>query len=326
MLDTSEGFLVAAPYWQFENLTITGACADDSDCEHAFHVVGKGANFIARNNTISDFNAHFKINGNGQAMPDDGLIEGNTLTNSHVRRTGNPVTPIDLVAASNWIIRRNVISDFIKGEGDQTSYGGFAKGGGGNNLFENNIILCEYMLRSAQGARVGLSLGGGGTGAPYCRDKRCIAEQNNSMIRGNLIAACSDEGIYINASAGSKILHNTVLDASGMSVRFPQSSADAEGNLIDGVIRNRDGAILRQNENIETANTRLYLGSHPVRSLFRDAGNFDFTGKVPLRKDAAAAGIPDLCTGEVARPPAYGAFADFARCLRRTREPGRLTR
>ena len=38
-MDTVEGFLVSAPYWTFEGLDIDGICADDSSCEHAFHVV-----------------------------------------------------------------------------------------------------------------------------------------------------------------------------------------------------------------------------------------------------------------------------------------------
>ena len=74
-----EGFLVTAPFWQFENLTIIGVCSAHAECEHAFHVGGNAAHFIARNNTLIDFNAHIKINGSGKAMPDDGLIEGNAV-------------------------------------------------------------------------------------------------------------------------------------------------------------------------------------------------------------------------------------------------------
>ncbi len=65
----------------------------------------RGQHFIARNNVITDFNAHFKINGNEGRFPDDGLIEQNTLTATAVRETANPVMPIDLVAANGWTIR-----------------------------------------------------------------------------------------------------------------------------------------------------------------------------------------------------------------------------
>lgn len=314
--DMTEGFRVAAPYWHFENLKIDGVCRDHGACEHAFHVVGKASHFMARNNTITNFNSHFKINAERGNAPDDGLIDGNTLTNDSVRETGNPVTVIDLVAASRWTIRKNLLADFFKGQADQISYGAFAKGGGSQNLFENNIVLCEYQLHPA-GQRVGLSLGGGGTGAAYCRDKRCITEQSDSTIRGNLIASCSDDGIYLNAAATSTILHNTLIDTGGISVRYPQSSADIEGNLVDGKIRMRNEALLRMKDNLDTSMTRLYLGSHPVRDLFSGAAAGTFGGQIPRRAAGTpASGAPDLCGTPSSGPHAYGAFDRFADCLR----------
>ena len=316
-LDLVEGFLVSAPHWRFENLTLRGVCAQHSRCEHAFHVVGKATHFAARNNTVVDFNAHFKINGEGGRMPDHGVIEGNTINNTSARETDAPVTPIDLVAASHWIIRGNLISDFIKAQGNRISYGAFAKGGGVDNRFERNAVLCEVRLRGAPGWRVGLSLGGGGSEAAHCRDGRCIIEQDGGVIHSNLIASCSDDGIYVNRAATSSIVHNTLIDTGGISVRFAHSSAEVEGNLVDGVIRSRDGAVLHATDNLQTAASRLYLGTHPWRALYRDAGAFDFawSGDPPRRRSAGTASI-DLCG--VPRPPhpAYGSFEDFTPCLR----------
>lgn len=313
----AEGFLVVAPYWIFEDLHIVGSCKAHSDCEHAFHVVGNGHHFVSRNNTIIDFNSPFKINGQDGAIPDHGLLEFNTLTNTSVRQTANPVDVIDIVAASHWIVRKNFISDFFKGDGNRTSYGGFAKGGGSDNLFENNIVLCEDKLRNPGAITVGLSLGGGGTGAPYCRDKKCVTEQEGSTIRGNLIASCSNEGIYINKAAMSKVSHNTIIDTAGVSVRFPSSGADVEGNLVDGRIYVRDDAILRATDNMETSNVRLYLGSHPVRNFFDVTRDTSFTVVLP-RRSGAKANVPvaDLCGTVASGPHAYGAFDRFADCLR----------
>lgn len=109
--DSVEGFRVNAPYWRFENLTIRGACGDDNYCEHAFHIVGGAHHVAVINNMVVDFNAHLKINGENGTHPDHGLIEANTLTNTRARVTYNPVTPIDIVTASDWTIRRNLISD-----------------------------------------------------------------------------------------------------------------------------------------------------------------------------------------------------------------------
>jgi parallel beta-helix repeat protein len=321
-LDTHEGFLVTAPYWTFENLHIQGVCQQHSDCEHAFHVVGNAHHFIARNNTIVDFNAHFKINGASGQMPDDGIIDRNTLTNTGVRNTDHSVTLIDLVAASRWQIRHNLITDFVKGGSDKISYGAFVKGGGADNRLEQNMVVCENLLKAAPGQRVGLSLGGGGTGKSYCRDRRCITEQDRGVIASNLIASCSDDGIYVNRSAGSKILHNTIIDTGGIVVRFPESSADVEGNLVDGSIRTRDDGIVRQVDNLETSMTNLYLGMHPVRHLLVDdaASIFQWTDDPPRRKTATQ--IPlDLCGSARPRSPVYGAFENFSTCLRRDAQP-----
>src|SRR5690606_10145427 len=139
--DMTEGFLVSAPWWIFENLHIRGICREHSTCEHAFHVVGNAHHFVARNNVISDFNAHFKINAHANQAPDHGLLENNTLRNTTARHTHHPVVPIDLVGASHWRVHANFIHDFIKRDGDQISYGGYFKGAGSDNRFERNVVL-----------------------------------------------------------------------------------------------------------------------------------------------------------------------------------------
>ena len=307
-----EGFRVSAPWWRFENLEIRGVCGDDTYCEHAFHVVGAGRHFASVNNSIADFNAHFKINGADGDFPDNGLIESNTLYNTHARRTGNPVVPIDLVAASRWQIRANIIKDFIKLEGNQVSYGAFAKGAGSANVFERNVVWCEDRLRGQVGQRVGLSLGGGGTGAEWCRDRKCISEQQGGAVRANLIAACSDVGIYLNSASDSEVADNTLVDTSGIDVRFATSSARLDGNLVDGPIRSRNGGLLHLGANRTAPLWQAYLGYHPVRTLFRAPleGDFAWRGDVPLRLGNQKG--RDLCgAGPVS---AYGAFDDFSAC------------
>lgn len=313
--DMVEGFLVSAPWWSFENLTIRGVCVDHSNCEHAFHVVGDAAHFVARHNEIVDFNAQFKINGSRGAYPDFGLIEGNVIRDASVRRTGNPVTPIDLVAASHWRIRGNRISDFVKGQSDRTSYGAFVKGGGTDNRFERNVVVCEDRLRDSPGQRVGLSLGGGGSSRNACRDHRCVTEQDHGVIASNLIASCSDDGIYLNRAAMSAIVHNTLIDTAGITARYGESSADVEGNLVDGVIRGVAGAAVHEGDNVVTRLAALYLGSHPVRRLFADAPALDLHWRgEPPRRHHVTPPPDDLCGAARTQQPAYGAFEDIARC------------
>lgn len=314
--DTAEGFRVTAPYWRFENLDIRGACRYDDNCQHAFHVAGKAHHFVARNNTVRDFNAHFKINGERGAFPDFGLIESNTLSNGGARRTGRPVTPVDLVGASDWLVRANLIRDFVKQGGDRTSYGAYAKGGAQRTVFERNVVLCEQALRGQPGKRIGLSFGGGGTGKKYCRDRQCITEHDEGIMRANLVAGCSDVGIYLNSAAGTRLVDNTILDTAGVQVRFPESGATIEGNLVDGPIRSDEGGVLRLGDNLATPIWQLYLGRHPQRAVFADAARLDLRWRgEPPRGEAGETGV-DLCDQRRATRRAHGAFDDFGACLR----------
>lgn len=311
----TEGFKVSKPYWIFEDLVIKGACNAHANCEHAFHVVADASHFIARNNVIADFNAHFKVNGEAGVYPDHGIIEANTLTNTSVRQTSNPVTPIDMVGASDWLIQGNLITDFVKGDGNLVSYGAFAKGAGSGNRFERNIILCEHRLRGLPGQRVGLSFGGGGTGQRYCRDGRCLTEHDGGTISNNLIAFCSDDGIYLNRAAAARVTHNTLLDTAGITVRFAVSSADLEGNLIDGMIRSRDDGVVRATDNLVGGILGSYLGWHSVRDLYRQAYVLELSWQgTPPRRDSDPLNELDLCKAKRTERPVYGAFDDFTGC------------
>lgn len=319
-----EGFHVRAPHWTFENLTIVGSCGNHDACEHAFHVVGAARGTVIRNNDLREFNAHVKVNGVDGAFPDGGRIEGNRLTNSTPRATDAPVTPIDIVGASDWHIEGNFIADFVKGGGDLTSYGAFAKGGGSGNRFVRNVVLCEHRLRGEPGRRIGLSFGGGGSDPKACRDKRCVVEHEQGLMRDNLVASCSDNGIYINRGAQSTILHNTLLDTAGINVRFAESAASVDANLLDGPIGSRDGAILRQGDNLSSPLALLYLGFSPARVAFASAADLDlrWRGAAPRRPEevglatTAEAGAVDLCGRPRGNPATYGAFEDFVACLR----------
>lgn len=322
--DLLDGFVVSGPHWVFEHLVIVGGCRTDDKCEHAFHVVGGGQHTVIRHNEVRDFNAHLKINGYDGKFPDHGQVIGNRLVNTRARRTGNPVTPIDLVAASNWHIEGNLIVDFVKDGGDRTSFGAFAKSAGSDNRFVRNIVLCEHRLRGAPGRRIGLSFGGGGSDPAYCRDRRCAIEHERGLMRDNLIASCSDEGIYINGGAQTVIMHNTLVDTAGVGVRHPGSTVQVTGNLIDGPLRVRDQGSLHATDTRSTWPMASFLRLGEVRASFVDALALDlrFAGEPPRRDaataDPAAAEPPgeriDLCGQRRPAQPAYGAFEDIAHC------------
>ncbi|NEX64111.1 right-handed parallel beta-helix repeat-containing protein [Noviherbaspirillum galbum] len=320
-----EGVLVSAPHWRFLNLEMRGACEPQAACEHAFHVAGDARHFMLANSVLEDFNAHVKVNGAGGRFPDHGLIDSNTLRNRQPRQTDGAVTPIDLVAASHWRVQGNLIANFIKAGGDMVSYGIFAKGAGDRNRIDRNLILCETGAEPSGGRRIGLSFGGGGTAPAYCRDGRCLTEQEQSSMAANLVARCSDAGIYVNRAAGIRLQHNTLLDTAGIQVRFPESAVYLTGNLVDGAIVSRDDGIVHAADNIETHMPQLYAGLHPVRQLFADAGAADLSWRSRPR-ERAADGIPDLCVNgeDKARDGGMrviGAFNDVAGCLKSPRPP-----
>lgn len=308
-----EGFNLSAPYWHFENLVFKGM---GNWCEHAIHIVGDGTHLLVRNDRFEDFNAALKINGQNGRFPDDGVVEGNTFTNSKPRRTTSPITPVNLDAASNWEIRDNIITDFVRAGPGGATYGGFAKGAGANNVFERNLVICQWKIRHAPGQQVGLSLGGGGTGLQFRRDKgRSGIEQFGGIIRDNLIVSCGDVGIYLNRAARSVVTHNTLLDTAGIEVRYPQSAARVADNMVDGIIRTRDDAIAHREDNVTSNLFGLFLGWHPVRHDFADPATLNLTwrtrpGLVPNLRPGK-----DLCGYQRGGESPPGAFDDFSRCL-----------
>ncbi|HEV8581421.1 MAG TPA: PE-PGRS family protein [Thermoanaerobaculia bacterium] len=241
--DAVEGFKVSAPHWNFENLDIQGVCALDSDCEHAFHIVGQADFTRIRNCRLHDYNAMIKGNGEGSpyVFPDGVVIEGNEFFNAAIRNTSNPVTLIDVVGGRRWIIRHNFIHDHAKGQGDGISYAAFLKGNSRDGVFERNLVICER--DHTGGVRLGLSFGGGGSGPPsICEDGTCTPEHQNGILRNNVIVNCpQDVGIYLNKAANTRIYSNTLYNTTGIDVRFTASTADLRNNILSGAIRNRDG-------------------------------------------------------------------------------------
>lgn len=249
------GFAVNKPFWIFENLHMTGVCQKDEYCEHAFHVTGEAHHVLIRNNYLQEFSAHIKVNGYRGNWPDDGELSFNTLINTRPRNTSKPVTPFDLVGASRWLVADNYVANFVKADPKSTAYGLFMKGAGFGGRIERNVVICAFGDISQPGTRVGISFGGGGSGASYCRDGACEVEFSGGRAVNNIVAHCNDFGIDVNRSRNSFIAHNTLINTGGIDVRGTGSSALAYGNLFEGIARARTGGTLKMqmNENLRLA-------------------------------------------------------------------------
>ena len=257
--DTVEGFRVTGSNWHFEGLDISGVCAADDDCEHAFHVTGAATGFVLRGNRISDFNAQLKVNADmadgAWRQPNAGLVEGNEVFDTHPRATSKPVTKLNIDSVDDWVVRANYIHDAHKNGGDFVSYQSFMKGGGRRGLYERNLVICAKDDTTG-GTRIGLSFGGGGTGAQFCApafnsNTPCDPEMVGGSMLNNVIVNCSDVAIYLNKAVDTRVLYNTLVATSGIDFRFASSSGEADGNVLGGVIRTRDGASVTKKTNLE---------------------------------------------------------------------------
>ncbi|MDB4963745.1 MAG: hypothetical protein JWP01_3744 [Myxococcales bacterium] len=290
----AEGFKVSGAFWRFEDLDIKGVCPSDSNCEHAFHVTGAAHNFQLLNSRVMDFNAQLKVNasmiGAGYVTPNNGLIEGNELGDTRARMTSNPTTKLNIDTGDDWIVRRNYIHDFEKGMGDMVSYGAFFKSGGNRGIMERNLVICSTATGAMGGYRLGLSLGGGGTGAQFCApafnaNTPCAVEHYGGTIRNNIIVNCSDVGIYLNKARDSHLLYNTLIATNGIDFRYAASTGEAVGNVMGGIIRNREGATSTQTSNLEN----VILGVFDMMYATPLTGDLTVTGNISMLTGAGPA-------------------------------------
>jgi hypothetical protein len=265
-LDSLEGLYLAQPYWSIHNLIFAGICKSDSNCEHAIHITGDADDVEISNNRFINFNAHIKSNGVHKNFPDRVVVSGNDFYNEWPRNTQNPVTPIDVVGGNDWLINDNFIADFAIKKRDKftVSYGAFLKGSGQRGRISGNVVNCAWHIphQSFADIRIGLSLGGGGTGGAFCQQIGCDYEHNKGVIENNLILNCqNDVSIYLNNAADSEISNNILLNSLGIDARFSNTSAIIENNQYQGRIMARDSALVK-----DVNNTKLSLADPGLAS------------------------------------------------------------
>lgn len=290
--NTLEGFKVSGPYWTFDGLDVEGICANDSDCEHAFHVTGKATHFALRNSRVRDFNAQLKVNAafinNVWEIPSYGLIENNDVGDTRARNTSNPVTKLNIDTGVDWVVRGNHLHDFQKNGGDFISYGSFMKSGSVHGTYERNLVICTESA-PAGCTRIGLSFGGGGTANQYCAPAfdagvACDPEHTDGVMRNNLIVNCSDVGIYLNKAANTRVLFNTLVSTNGVDYRFTSTTGEAHGNVLTSVVRARNGGTFTAGTNLQNVTEATFTGWYQAPLM----GDFRLKGDVSSLIGAAA--------------------------------------
>jgi len=323
LLLKGEGLLLLAPHWQFENLSFIGNCDTHDSCQHALHISGRASDVLIRNNSFRDFNSAIKVNGLNGNYPDRGLLVNNTIYNTSPRQTKGPATPVDIVAANDWVVRANFIYDIQKSAGDEVSYAGFIKGNASGGVFERNLVMCEANLKGGRYTALGLSFGGGGTGKPYSRDEQTDVESRGGVMRNNIIMHCpNDVGIYLNKAADTLLENNIVYNTVGVDVRYSASTAIFRNNVISGRINNREGG-QHQAEHNYVVSRSFFTGRDQLKDEFRapDVADFSWQGPYPAEPSPqpnADGQMKDFC-GQLVQQPYLGAFAGVEFC--RVNEP-----
>ncbi|MEE4349178.1 MAG: right-handed parallel beta-helix repeat-containing protein [Pacificimonas sp.] len=294
-----ETFRLTKQYWVVENLDFVGQCGA-AGCEHAIHISGPAENNVIRNNSFRNYNAALKVNRVARIdrQPDGLLIEANSFRNDAPHPTSTPVTPIDVVATDDVVIRGNLVADFGKSASDRVSYGLFVKGGSENPVIERNHVRCADS--HSGGTRIGVSLGGGGTGMFLCKSPNCQQETIAGTIRGNIIEQCSDVGIYLNKATASIIANNTLVDTRGIDARFDTTDALILNNVIDGRVAERDGGQVSMAGNETSGLSAALLRRHSDGLIANaDGGDYRWADSA----FAAQRGVP--------LPPRMANFRDY---------------
>ena len=250
-------FKLYGAHWHFRDLDFQG----NSNTKHALHIVRDADDIVLEGNRFQNFHAAIKANGEGQprAFPDNVRIHRNVFTNDKPRRTKESVVAIDVVGGRNWKITENFISDIgyhpdRRGANTSTA---FVKGGAYGATFDRNVVICQW--RHTGGYRVGMSLGGGGTGDAYfdrrgmeqCR-QNCPEVRSSQMINNIILNCPNSPGIYLNRAQDSLVANNTIYDAYGIVARFPETSARIYNNLMTGRIWARDGSEVESAGNLSS--------------------------------------------------------------------------
>lgn len=307
MIDTNTeiGIKVTQPYWVFENLMMRGICSEDSYCEHAFQVVGNAHHIVIHNNWLEDFNAQIKVNGDNGIWPDDGLVSFNTLTNTRPRNTHRSVASFDLVGANRWVVADNVVSNFVKRNGNRISYGVFMKGNSREGRIERNLVICTTRDIAQAGERVGVSFGGGGTDTASCRYGGCESEHSGGLAANNIVAHCNNSGIDINYSRHNLVAFNTLINTSGIDLRGEGSSAALYGNLLEGRIRTRDGGELDSSTNEIADLSTIFASPDALQLKWR-------FGRKPIANPTVV--LDDFCGREREESTFSGATSTAGKC------------
>ena len=161
----------------------------------------------------------------------DGIVEYCTFEFTGTARSSY-TGGVDVLQGANWIVRHNLFKNIRAPAGQLAGPAILMWQGSKNSVIEGNLLL---------NVQYGIALG---------LDPVTTVDHTGGIVRNNFIhrtsAQSGDVGITINNSAGTQVLHNTVIlngtYPHAIEYRFPASKGlEIRYNLCDARIQERDG-------------------------------------------------------------------------------------
>jgi hypothetical protein len=184
---------------------------------------------------------------------DDGVLEYSVLEYTTIGPNHGYTNGIDIHRGENWVIRYNLFRNIRVPQGAPQSLGPAVlmwSGARNTTTYANTFINCERAIAYGIGPQAGFAFG-----------------HQGGTICGNFIYRAAgvpgDAGITVWDSPGTQVLHNTVVQSGtypdAIDYRFPGSSGlSIKNNLLDGGVRQRDGASASLAANVTTAAPALF--------------------------------------------------------------------
>lgn len=304
--NTEEGIVLGHADWVLEHVWVNGACAGGCGGGAAgVHVKAEANRVIVRQSRITNWGEDIKSDRSDAAEPTDCAIIGNEIYNDDPSIASGG-TGIDIVGGKRWLISGNYVHDFARNE---THYGIFVKGGASDAIIERNLVIGAKTLPAGTGAAIGISFGGGGTGAQFCAPSNvggggCACETFKGIARNNIVLKTTDAGLHTKRACGSVFVHNTVYDT-GLGLQNQMAGAGAAVELRNSILsKGVVGGAVTQSGSL------LDVSAADFKKLYADPDAVSFgAGSDPtaLRDKPAFAGITDDYFGA----PRQGTTADL---------------
>lgn len=260
-----EGLVFYNSDWELINVWVNGACQGNERCEAGIGVKQGAFRFLMRGCRISNWIQHLKSARDPVSEVEDASVLANEFYNDR------PIdgTPIDVVGGKRWHIADNYLHDY---GGNGISYGIFIKGSTSDSIIERNLVIGAHD-RPTTGTIVGISLGGGGTGAQFCPDGDCArnCEDRRSIVRNNIVAHCTDACFHTKRSCDGAFLNNLGTDCGiGLQIQIngTEGPVRIENNLLDGRITGGDNRSESQN---------LLRVGPMLSDIYSDPSGYDFS-------------------------------------------------